>query len=72
MSPFETDVNVIARYQNSNSKKNTKKSKNPSYYTAVGTPFRKSPTPSSSYDSNSGSTTLFKPIPYTPTGFLTL
>ena len=72
MSPFETDLSVISRYQSNNAKKNTRKSKNTNYYTAVGTPFRKSPTPGSSPNSNPGSPTLFKPIPYVPTGFLTL
>jgi hypothetical protein len=52
-NPFETNLNTIARNQINNfSNRRSSKKKTPVYYTAVGTPFRKSPTPNNSTSPN--------------------
>jgi hypothetical protein len=64
-NPFETDLNIISRNQFNSLNNRRSKKKTPVYYTAVGTPFRKSPTPNSTPSNTSEPS-------YNHSGFLTL
>lgn len=68
-NPFETNLNIIARIQTSNISNRRSKKKSPVYYTAIGTPFRKSPTPNST---NNSPPNLINDSTYNHSGFLTL